>query len=142
MTCLTLNSQADDALKVATIDMQELFKEYHRTNAAQKQINVERAKVQKENNERLARIRELDAELQNMRKQLDDPSISSSRKQTVYREWQMKQNEGVALNRERSEFMQRRNRAMNEQMVQRMKGIGRGAPPGRPLIGRWAWAVA
>ncbi len=103
--------------------MQQLFKEYHRTNEAQKQINVERARIQKENNERLARIRELDTELQNMRKQLDDPSISDSKKQTVYRDWQMKQNEGIALDRERREFLQRRNQALNEKMVQRMKGI-------------------
>lgn len=110
-------------LKIATVDMQQLFKDYHRTNEAQKQINVERARIQKENNERLARIRELDTELQNMRKQLDDPSISDSKKQTVYRDWQMKQNEGIALDRERREFLQRRNQALNEKMVQRMKGI-------------------
>ena len=113
----------DSALKIATVDMQALFKEYHRTNEAQKQINVERARIQKENNERLARIRELDTELQNMRKQLDDPSISDSKKQSVYQEWQMKQNEGIALDRERREFLQRRNQALNEKMVQRMKGI-------------------
>ncbi len=113
----------DSALKIATVDMQALFKEYHRTNEAQKQINIERARIQKENNERLARIRELDTELQNMRKQLDDPSISDSKKQSVYQEWQMKQNEGIALDRERREFLQRRNQALNEKMVQRMKGI-------------------
>ncbi len=113
----------DAKLDIATVDMQQLFKEYYRTNEAQKQINVERARIQKENNERLSRIRELDTELQNMRKQLEDPSISDSKKQTVYREWQMKQNEGIALDRERREFLQRRNQALNEKMVQRMKGI-------------------
>jgi len=110
-------------LKIATVDMQQLFKEYHRTNEAQKQINVERARIQKENNERLARIRELDTELQDMRKMLDDPSINDAKKQTVYRDWQMKQNEGIALDRERREFLQRRNQALNEKMMQRMKGI-------------------
>ncbi len=110
-------------LKIATVDMQQLFKEYHRTNEAQKQINVERARIQKENNERLARIRELDTELQNMRKQLEDPSLADSRKQTVFNEWQMKQQEAVALDRERREFQQRRGQALNEKMVQRMKGI-------------------
>ncbi len=110
-------------LKIATVDMQQLFKEYHRTNEAQKQINVESARIQKENNERLARIRELDTELQNMRKQLEDPSLADSRKQTVFNEWQMKQQEAVALDRERREFQQRRGQALNEKMVQRMKGI-------------------
>jgi outer membrane protein len=110
-------------LEIATVDMQALFKDYYKTNDAQKQINIERARIQKENNERLARIRELDTELQKMRKQLDDPSLSDSKKQSIYQEWQMKQNEGIALDRERREFLQRRNQALNEKMVQKMKGI-------------------
>ena len=111
------------SLKIATVDMQQLFKEYHRTNEAQKQINVERAKIQTENNERLARIRELEAELQTMRKQLEDPSLSEKRKQDLLKEFNMKRQEGVALDRERREYLQRRNTALNEKMVQRMRGI-------------------
>ena len=110
-------------VKIATVDMQELFKQYHRTNEAQKQINVERARIQKDNNERLAKIRELETNLGNLRKQLDDPSLDDSKKQTLFKEWQMQQQEGIALDRERREFLQRRNQALNEKMVQRMKGI-------------------
>ena len=116
-------AQAQEALKIATVDMQQLFKEYHRTNEAQKQINVERARIQKENNERLARIRDLEAELQSLRKQLEDPSISDKKKQDLFKEFQMKTQEGVALDRERREYLQRRNAALNEKMVQRMRGI-------------------
>ena len=110
-------------LKIATVDMQELFKQYYRTNEAQKQINVERARIQKDNNERLARIRELENSLGDLRKQLDDPAINDSRKQQLFKDWQMQQQEGIALDRERREFLQRRNQALNEKMVQRMKGI-------------------
>jgi Skp family chaperone for outer membrane proteins len=110
-------------LNIATVDMQELFKQYYRTNEAQKQINVERARIQKDNNERLARIRDLEEELGNLRKQLEDPAINDSKKQSLFKEWQMKQQEGIALDRERREFLQRRNQALNEKMVQRMKGI-------------------
>jgi outer membrane protein len=35
----------------------------------------------------------------------------------------MKTQEGVALDRERREFLQRRNTALNEKMVQKMRGI-------------------
>ncbi len=115
-------SQETD-LKIATVDMQELFKQYHRTNEAQKQINVERAKIQKDNNDRLTRIRELETSLGNLKKQLEDPSISESKKQAVFKDWQVQQQEGIALDRERREFLQRRNQALNEKMVQRMKGI-------------------
>jgi Skp family chaperone for outer membrane proteins len=110
-------------LNIATVDMQELFKQYYRTNEAQKQINVERARIQKDNNERLARIRDLEENLGNLRKQLEDPAINDSKKQSLFKEWQMQQQEGIALDRERREFLQRRNQALNEKMVQRMKGI-------------------
>jgi Skp family chaperone for outer membrane proteins len=116
-------SAQEGKLKIATVDMQELFKQYYRTNEAQKQINVERARIQKDNNERLARIRELENSLGNLRKQLDDPAINDSRKQQLFKDWQMQQQEGIALDRERREFLQRRNQALNEKMVQRMKGI-------------------
>jgi outer membrane protein len=110
-------------LRIATVDMQELFKRYYRTNEAQKQINVERARIQKDNNERLARIRELESNLTSLRKQLDDPSYNESRRQSLFKDWQMQQQEGIALDRERREFLQRRNQSLNEKMVQRMKGI-------------------
>lgn len=119
----TFSFAAEGKLNIATVDMQELFKQYYRTNEAQKQINVERARIQKDNNERLARIRELEDNLSKLRKQLDDPSLNDSKKQTLFKEWQVQQQEGIALDRERREFLQRRNQALNEKMVQRMKGI-------------------
>jgi Skp family chaperone for outer membrane proteins len=122
-TLLSTASAQEGKLNIATVDMQELFKQYHRTNEAQKQINVERARIQKENNERLARIREIEESLGTLRKQLDDPSVNDSKKQSLFKEWQMQQQEGIALDRERREFLQRRNQALNEKMVQRMKGI-------------------
>ena len=120
---ITVATAQDDKLKIATVDMQELFKQYYRTNEAQKQINVERARIQKDNNERLARIRELETNLGNLKKQIEDPAINDSKKQALFKDWQMQQQEGIALDRERREFLQRRNQALNEKMVQRMKGI-------------------
>ena len=120
---VSIAAAQEGKINIATVDMQELFKNYYRTNEAQKQINVERARIQKDNNERLARIRDLEENLGNLRKQLEDPSIADSRKQTLFKEWQMQQQEGIALDRERREFLQRRNQALNEKMVQRMRGI-------------------
>lgn len=122
-TLATAATAQEGIIRIATVDMQDLFKQYYRTNEAQKQINVERARIQKDNNERLARIREIEESLGNLRKQLDDPAINDSRKQALFKDWQMQQQEGIALDRERREFLQRRNQALNEKMVQRMKGI-------------------
>jgi outer membrane protein len=113
----------DGKLHIATVDMQELFKQYYRTNDAQKQINVERARIQKELNQRLAHIRELQGNHDKLRKQLEDPALNDSKKQTLFKEWQMQEQEGIALDRERREYEQRRKQALNEKMVQRMKGI-------------------
>lgn len=120
---ITVAAAQEGKLKIATVDMQELFKQFYRTNEAQKQINVERARIQKENNERLTRIRELEENLGKLRKQLEDPALNDSKKQSLFKEWQAQQQEGIALDRERREFLQRRNQALNEKMVQRMKGI-------------------
>ncbi len=110
-------------LRIATVDMQELFKQYHRTNEAQKQIDVERARIQKDNNERLARIRDIETELSKLGKQLEDPVVPESRKQALFKDWQAQQQEGIHLDRERREFLQRKNQQLNEKMLQRMKGI-------------------
>ena len=120
---LNVASAQSGKLNIATVDMQELFKQYHRTAEAQKQINIDRARIQKDNNERLARIRELEESLETLRKQLEDTTIADSKKQELYKERQMKLQEGVALDRERREFLQLRNQALNEKLVQRMKGI-------------------
>jgi outer membrane protein len=113
----------DGKLSIATVDMQVLFKEYFRSQEAQSQVDLERARVQKENNERLTRIRGLEETLGKLRKQVDDPSLNDSKKQTLFKEWQTQQQEGIALDRERTEFLQRRTQALNEKMVQRVKGI-------------------
>ena len=116
-------SAAAEPLDVATVDMQSLFKDYHRTARAERELNEERARIQQDNNERLTAIRQLEDNLQGLRKQLDDPALSDRKKQDLFREFQRKTQEGVALDRERREFLQRRNTALNEAMVQRMRGI-------------------
>jgi Skp family chaperone for outer membrane proteins len=114
---------AQDALKIATVDMQELFKQYFKTNEAQQQINVERARINQDNNERLVRIRELETSITTLRTQIDDPTTADSRRQSLIQNLQAQQQDVVSLDRERREFLQRRERALNEKMGQRMRGI-------------------
>ncbi len=116
-------ASAQDTLKIATVDMQELFRQYYKTNEAQQQINVERARIQQDNNERLSRIRELEESIGGLRREIDDPSVADSRKEALFGDLQAQQQEAVHLDRERREFLQRRNQALNEKMVQRMRGI-------------------
>lgn len=119
----TMAAAQDGKLNIATVDMQELFKQYYKTSEAQKQINIEKARIQKDNNERLAKLRELQESIEKLKKQLEDPALNDSKKQTLYKDFQSQNQEGVALDRERREFLERRNRALQEKMLQRMKGI-------------------
>jgi outer membrane protein len=119
----TMAAAQDGKLSIATVDMQELFKQYYKTNEAQKQINIEKARIQKDNNERLAKLRELQESIDKLKKQLEDPALNDSKKQSIYKDFQSQNQEGVALDRERREYLERRNRALQEKMLQRMKGI-------------------
>ncbi len=114
-------SQAE--LKFATIDMNKLFEGYHKTDAAQKEINVERARVQKENDERLAKIRDLETDIKSLRKKLEDPTLGDKKKMELGKKFEEKRQEGIALDRERREFLQRRNAALMEKTRQDMKII-------------------
>ncbi|MBX3740698.1 MAG: OmpH family outer membrane protein [Akkermansiaceae bacterium] len=111
------------APKIATVDMQVLFKRHPLTHEAEKELAGERARVQKDNNERGARVREVETELNALRKQLEDPTVNEAKKQSLFKQWQMRQQEGLAMERERVEFQRRRTQAINERMVQRMKEI-------------------
>ncbi len=119
----SIGSAAAQNLKIATVDMQKLFKDYYRTAEEQKQVNVERARIQKENNERLEAIRAIEEELQKGKKQLEDPSLNEAKKQELFKAFQTKNQEGIALDRERREYLQRRNAALGDKMNQRMKAI-------------------
>lgn len=110
-------------LKIATVDVQLIFKDYHRTNEAQHEINVERARIQQDNNERLANIREIEEQIEKMRKELEDPAGSQSKKESLTAEATALQQQGISMDRERRDWVQRRNQALNERMVQKMKAI-------------------
>lgn len=110
-------------LKVATVDMQDLFKQYHLTKDAQKQIDDERFVIQQANEDRLKRIKEIETNLENFKKQIEDPSINESKKQGLIKDFQLQQQEGIQLDKERRDYIQRRTQALNENMVQRMKSL-------------------
>lgn len=121
--CVGSAAAQEVKLKIATVDMQQLFKEYYKTNEAQQEINVERARIQKDNNEKLTSIREIESQIQLLKQQIEDPSLSDSKKQAVYKDHQGKYQEGIQLDKERREFLGRKSQALNEKMAQRMRGI-------------------
>ena len=121
---LGLPALAEDArLKVGTVDMLRLFKGYHRTEAAQRESNVDLARLQKQDGDRQVRIREIEGTVEKLRKEIGDPAIAASKKTKLLQRAEDQRQEGIALEQERREFVERHRRTVQERMVQEMKGL-------------------
>ncbi|WP_367874328.1 OmpH family outer membrane protein [Luteolibacter sp. Populi] len=110
-------------LKIATVDMMQVFKEYHRTITAAKDQQADIVQVQQESDARLEAIRNLQTSLETLTKTMSDPAISDSRRQTAAGERATKQQDAIALERERRDFLERRQRALQEKGGERMKAL-------------------
>ena len=122
-TLSLISSSAGQRLKIATVDMERLFDDYKRTAEIQKDINIERARIQKDNNLRLADIREIDNTIEGIRELLVQQDLGDKRKRDLSQELQDLSQDGIHKERERSEFLDRRNRSLNEKMMKQMRGI-------------------
>ncbi|MCW1925967.1 OmpH family outer membrane protein [Luteolibacter arcticus] len=116
-------AQESTRLKIATVDMQALFQEFNPTKDAKANFEVEQKNVGKQFDDRRARLSEMKQELDTLQKQLGDPSIADAKKQALFTDRQVKQQQWEALQREAEEFGKRKQRAMQEQMTLRMKDI-------------------
>ena len=118
------NATAQDAkLKIATVDMQQLFKAYYKTEQVQAQLNLQQEKIKKLNEEKSEPIRKMVSELEQLKKDSQDTSLSEAKQLAAYQAHQTKYNQGLQMEREREEFLQRRLRALNEVSAQRMREI-------------------
>lgn len=99
-------------LKVATVDIQKLFKEYYRTNEEQQKFNTIANRIQKEGTERLAVIQKLEEELRVTQKKIEDPTLSDEAKFKESRNVQLKLDELKAMIHEHKQFMDRRLRTL------------------------------
>ena len=118
-----MGSARAEKLKIATVDMQNLFKEYHRTTEEQQKFSEEFARSQKENNLRLEGIRAIEEQLQALKKKIEDPTLGDNVKREKSREFQMKIDEAKSMDRERREYLGRRTRALELKKQASMQGI-------------------
>ena len=86
-------------------------------------INIERARIQRDNNERLAKIREIDTQLQQIREELKKEDLGEKEKADFFEESNGLAQDGKSKERERKEFLNRRNRALSDKMRKQMRGI-------------------
>jgi outer membrane protein len=123
LTVLTSSAFALPVKSVATVDMKKLFDEYHLTKVAQDTVKANQAEIAKENNEKLAEIRQIADKMAELTKLIDDGSVAPKIKEEHNRERSLQANKGNALENNRREWLDRRNRAINENIVTEMKKI-------------------
>ena len=110
-------------IKVATVDMKRLLKDYYRTEEAQQELNEKQALLTKANNEKQKQIQELEEEINTLRKQFEDPSLNEAKKKEIYEQLQLKQQEGIAMSRSLKEYLDRKRRQVQDEMQRQMRGI-------------------
>ncbi len=110
--------------KAALVNIQELFREYYKSIEAEKQVNIERARIQKENNDMRQRIRTLDAALKEINRMMrSGEELSVQKRKSLSREAGLLFQEREGLERQRKQVVQSQHQELNRRMMGRMKGI-------------------
>lgn len=110
--------------KAALVNIQELFREYHKSIEAEQQVNIERARIQKENNDMRQRIRTLDGALKEINRLMNsDTGMADQKRKSLAREGGLLFQEREALERQRKQVVQSEHQELNRRMMARMKGI-------------------
>jgi len=120
---LSSAAMGQESLKIATVDMERLFNDYNVTSEVQRKINIERARIQKENNSKLSGIRAIDKKLQEIREKLSNEELGEKQRQSLNEQSQELAQDGKSKERERTEYLDRRNRALTEDMRKQMRAI-------------------
>lgn len=115
-------ANAED-LKIASVDVQKLFNEYHMTKKVQAQVKVDQERIQKDNASRLEHIRGLQTEIEKLSKQRGDATISDKKRLELERQIKLKVSEGNAADNERRQWLQRQNKALGEQVSEEQRAI-------------------
>lgn len=123
LAVFTSSAFAAPVKSVATVDMKKLFDEYHLTKGAQEKVKENQAEIAKENNEKLAEIRKIADKIAELSKLVDDGAIAPKLKEKHVRERTLQANKGNALENNRREWLNRRNKAINENIVTEMRKI-------------------
>ncbi len=82
---LAAQEPSQEKPKTGIVNIQTLFQGYYKTLEAQAQINAERARIQKEDNEMLQRVKVLDQRLRDLTRRLQDVTVGESDRKMIAR---------------------------------------------------------
>ncbi|MEO1856439.1 MAG: OmpH family outer membrane protein [Rubritalea sp.] len=122
-TAMCLSSVSAEDLKIASVNMEMLFNEFHMTKKVQAQVKVDQERIQKDNASRLEHIRGLQSEIEKLSKQRGDATISDKKRLEIERQIKLKVSEGNAADNERRQWLQRQSKALGEQTGEEQRAI-------------------
>ena len=110
-------SAEEEKLRTAVVNIQKLFRNYHKVDKAEEEINMERARIQKEHNDVAGRLRSMDQSLRELEISLQSTNLTGRNRSSVEREKGVRFHERERINHERRSDLQARHTELNRKMV-------------------------
>ena len=110
----------EEKLQTAVVNIQELFRSYYKVERAQEEINLERARIQKEHNDLMDRLRGMDQSLRQLEGALQATDLTEQRRLALEREKGLRIHERENLNYDRISDIHVRHAELNRKMLARM----------------------
>ena len=109
--------------KVATVDMQELFKGYDRTTASQNRFNMEYAAIQKSINDKIEAVIQMRLRLEKLRGEIDSGTLTDAEKSKKEQELRLIDHERRMMGQESKRFESQEREKIESLMAASMQGI-------------------
>jgi len=118
-----VGSAEEEKLRTAVVNIQKLFRNYHKVDKAEQEINMERARIQKEHNDMAGRLRSMDQSLRELEVSLQSTNLTGQNRSSLEREKGVRFHERERINHERTSDLQARHTELNRKMVARMDAL-------------------
>lgn len=118
-----VGSAEEEKLRTAVVNIQKLFRNYHKVDKAEEEINLERARIQKEHNDVAGRLRSMDQSLRELEVSLQSTNLTGQNRSSLEREKGVRFHERERINHERTSDLRARHTELNRKMVARMDAL-------------------
>jgi len=123
IVCLASAVEAPAQMKIGTVDMDRVLKEYHKTKEAEAKLNEATNAAKKEYEERAEDYKKALDEINKLHAQLDTPVLSADAKAAKAKERDEKIASIKNMEREINDFRQTREQQLQQQMLRLREGI-------------------
>lgn len=114
---------SEEHLRTAVVNIQELFRNYYKSQQTQEEINHERARIQKDHNDIMSRLRSMDEGLRQLDSRLQQPGMPKAERDELLREKGLRLQERESLDKQCRDTLQARHTELNQKMVVRMESL-------------------